>query len=78
MKKVIATTMAAFLVAQVASAVSTTVDFASAYIFRGVTANEGLLFSLAWKVKLLALLQVAGLTLTSLIQLKQMIQLYLK
>ena len=42
MKKVIATTMAAFLVAQVASAVSTTVDFASAYIFRGVTANEGL------------------------------------
>ncbi|MAS97756.1 MAG: hypothetical protein CMF29_02315, partial [Kiritimatiellaceae bacterium] len=41
MKKVIATTMAAFLVAQVASAVSTTVDFASAYVFRGVTANPG-------------------------------------
>ena len=36
MKKVIATTMAAFLVAQVASAVSTSVDFASAYVFRGV------------------------------------------
>lgn len=41
MKKVIATTMAAFLVAQVASAVSTTVDFASAYVFRGETANPG-------------------------------------
>ena len=41
MKKVIATTMAAFLVAQVASAVSTSVDFASAYVFRGATANEG-------------------------------------
>ena len=41
MKKVIATTMAAFLVAQVASAVSTTVDFASAYVFRGETLNPG-------------------------------------
>lgn len=41
MKKVIATTMAAFLVAQVASAISTTVDFASAYVFRGAEANEG-------------------------------------
>ena len=41
MKKVIATTMAAFLVAQVASAVSASVDFASAYVFRGVEANEG-------------------------------------
>ena len=41
MKKVIATTMAAFLVAQVASAISTTVDFASAYVFRGATVNDG-------------------------------------
>ena len=41
MKKVIATTMAAFLVAQVASAISTSVDFASAYVFRGAEANEG-------------------------------------
>ena len=41
MKKVIATTMAAFLVAQVASAISTSVDFASAYVFRGATANDG-------------------------------------
>ena len=41
MKKVIATTMAAFLVAQVASAVSASVDFASAYVFRGETANDG-------------------------------------
>ena len=41
MKKVIATTMAAFLVAQVASAISTSVDFASAYIFRGTTVNDG-------------------------------------
>ena len=41
MKKVIATTMAAFLVAQVASAVSTSVDFASAYVFRGTTFNDG-------------------------------------
>ena len=41
MKKVIATTMAAFLVAQVASAVSATVDFASAYVFRGATFNDG-------------------------------------
>ena len=41
MKKVIATTMAAFLVAQVASAVSATVDFASAYVFRGTTFNDG-------------------------------------
>ena len=41
MKKVIATTMAAFLVAQVASAMSTSVDFASAYVFRGQTFNDG-------------------------------------
>ena len=41
MKKVIATTMAAFLVAQVASALSTSVDFASAYVFRGAEVNEG-------------------------------------
>ena len=41
MKKVIATTMAAFLVAQVASAISTSVDFASAYVFRGTTVNDG-------------------------------------
>ena len=41
MKKVIATTMAAFLVAQVASAVSASVDFASAYVFRGETVNDG-------------------------------------
>jgi uncharacterized protein (TIGR02001 family) len=42
MKKVIATTMAAFLVAQVASAVSASVDIASAYVFRGTTFNDGL------------------------------------
>ena len=41
MKKGIATTMAAFLVAQVAPAISTSVDFASAYVFRGAEANEG-------------------------------------
>jgi uncharacterized protein (TIGR02001 family) len=41
MNKVIATTMAAFLVAQVASALSTSVDFASAYVFRGAEVNEG-------------------------------------
>ena len=33
--------MAAFLVAQVASAMSTSVDFASAYVFRGQTFNDG-------------------------------------
>ena len=42
MKKVIATTMAAFLVAQVASALSASVDIASAYVFRGTTFNDGL------------------------------------
>jgi len=42
MKKVIATTMAAFLVAQVASAISATVDIASAYVFRGQTFNNGI------------------------------------
>ena len=42
MKKVIATTMAAFLVAQVASAISATVDIASAYVFRGATFNDGI------------------------------------
>ena len=42
MKKVIATTMAAFLVAQVASAISATVDIASAYVFRGETFNNGI------------------------------------
>jgi uncharacterized protein (TIGR02001 family) len=41
MNKVIATTIAAFLVAQVASALSTSVDFASAYVFRGAEVNEG-------------------------------------
>ena len=41
MKKVIATIMAAGLVAQVASAVDAGVDFASAYVFRGVTVNDG-------------------------------------
>ena len=42
MKKVIATTMAAFLVAQVASEISATVDIASAYVFRGETFNDGI------------------------------------
>ena len=42
MKKVIATTMAAFLVAQVASAISATVHIASAYVFRGATFNDGI------------------------------------
>ena len=42
MKKIIATTIAAGLVAGVASAaVSTTLDFASAYVFRGYTLNDG-------------------------------------
>ncbi len=45
MKKVITTTIAAGLVASVASAgVSTTFDFASAYVFRGVTLNDGAVF----------------------------------
>ena len=37
MKKVIATIMAAGLVAQVASAVSANVDYVSSYVFRGAT-----------------------------------------
>ena len=41
MKKVIATIMAAGLVAQVASAVSAGVDISSAYVFRGETFNDG-------------------------------------
>lgn len=42
MKKIIVTAMAAGLVAGVASAeVSTTLDIASAYVFRGVTLNDG-------------------------------------
>lgn len=42
MKKMIVTTMAAGLVAAVASAdVGVTMDFASAYVFRGVTLNDG-------------------------------------
>jgi uncharacterized protein (TIGR02001 family) len=42
MKKIIVTTMAAGMVAAVASAeVSVTSDFASAYVFRGVTLNDG-------------------------------------
>jgi len=45
MKKIIAVTMAAGLAASVASAgVSTTFDFASAYVFRGVTYNDGAVF----------------------------------
>lgn len=45
MKKIIATTMAAGLMAAAASAeVSTTFDFASAYVFRGVTYNDGPVF----------------------------------
>ncbi len=43
MKKMITTTLAASLVASIATAgVSTTLDFASAYVFRGVTFNDGL------------------------------------
>jgi hypothetical protein len=42
MKKIITTTIAAGLIAGIASAeVSTTFDFASAYVFRGVTYNDG-------------------------------------
>ena len=42
MKKIITTTIAAGMVAAVASAeVSVTTDFASAYVFRGVTLNDG-------------------------------------
>ncbi len=45
MKKLITTTIAAGLVAGVAFAeVSTTFDFASAYVFRGVTYNNGAVF----------------------------------
>ncbi|QBG48244.1 hypothetical protein EGM51_12890 [Verrucomicrobia bacterium S94] len=45
MKKIITTTIATGLVAGVASAgVSTTFDFASAYVFRGTTLNEGAVF----------------------------------
>lgn len=56
MKKVIATTMAAFLVAQVASAVSASVDFASAYVFRGETINDGFVIQPSLES------EVAGLT----------------
>ena len=42
MKKIITTTFAAGLMATIASAeVSVTTDFASAYVFRGVTLNDG-------------------------------------
>lgn len=45
MKKTITTTIAAGLVASVATAgVSTTFDLASAYVFRGVTLNDGAVF----------------------------------
>jgi hypothetical protein len=45
MNKIITTTMAAVLVAAVASAeVGVTMDFASAYVFRGVTFNDGFVF----------------------------------
>jgi len=45
MKKAIVTVMAAGLVAAVASAdVGVSLDFASAYVFRGVTFNDGLVF----------------------------------
>jgi uncharacterized protein (TIGR02001 family) len=45
MKKIITTTIAAGLVAGVAMAeVSTTFDLASAYVFRGVTLNDGAVF----------------------------------
>jgi hypothetical protein len=44
MKKIIATVMAAGLVAGVASAGSVTADFASAYVFRGVTLNDEAVF----------------------------------
>ncbi|MEI6891223.1 MAG: hypothetical protein V5783_03540 [Pontiella sp.] len=45
MKKMITTTLAASLVASIATAgVSTTLDFASAYVFRGVTLNDGAVF----------------------------------
>ena len=45
MKKIIATTMATALVASVATAeVGVSMDFASAYVFRGVTYNDGLVF----------------------------------
>ena len=40
MKKVIATIMAAGLVAQVASATSASVDYVSAYVFRGATSSS--------------------------------------
>lgn len=45
MKKIITTTIAAGLVASIATAgVSTTLDLASAYVFRGVTYNDGPVF----------------------------------
>ncbi|MEE9369380.1 MAG: hypothetical protein V3V05_11050 [Pontiella sp.] len=45
MKKIITTTLAAGLVASMATAeVSTTFDFSSAYVFRGVTYNDGAVF----------------------------------
>jgi uncharacterized protein (TIGR02001 family) len=45
MKKIITTTLAAGLVAGVAMAeVSTTFDFANAYVFRGITLNDGAVF----------------------------------
>ena len=61
MKKVIATTMAAFLVAQVASAISATVDIAS--IFRGATLMT-VRSSTWWKAKLLATQLAFGRTST--------------
>ena len=45
MKKIMITTLVAGLVASVATAeVTTTLDFANAYVFRGVTANGGTVF----------------------------------
>lgn len=45
MKKIITTTVVAGLIAGAASAeVSTTFDFASAYVYRGVTFNDGFVF----------------------------------
>lgn len=45
MKKIITTTLAAGLIAGIASAeVSVTMDFASAYVFRGVTLSDGASF----------------------------------
>ena len=45
MKKIITTTIAAGLVGSVATAgVDVTMDLASAYVFRGITFNDGVVF----------------------------------